>query len=940
MDDTRAQGGDLVLAPFEQACVREGSTGEIQVLVGPHKESVGELDKFVIFDPKTKRFVTVSSKEDAKQSWASATQGQYVTLYNPVKDTPDKHPIKGKAAGQGVVLDVGRSINIPGPISFPLWPGQYAKVIDSHALRTNEYLLVRVIDGEVATENWREREIKVQTVPVVSESEQEIVSDATTAADSQSDGQTDAGDQAGEESQDGKKEEAIDVVPAIPVIAPVTTPKEVTLVTGQLLIIRGDVEQFFIPPTGFEVVPDPDTGEFVRQAQTLEDLEYCILVGEDGTRVYNVGPSIVFPEPTQIFFRNDEGETVFRAFELRENWGIHIRVVKDYEEDDGIDRKKGDQIFLTGKDTPIYMPRAEHSIVKYGKELIHYGVAIPAGKACYVLNHITGEVKTVKGECILLPNPIEEVIVERVPSEELISLLFPEDEATRERYETRRDALQHDDNSRLESLGGGFESQRFAATRGTDRITGSESTESLASLEFTRRTKFTKPRTINLDEGFIGAIAFRVSTNWAVKINDSTGGSRVVVGPDTVILNHDETPEIFRLSTGRPKKDDHLLRDVFLRVRANKVSDLIIDAQTSDLVTVEIPVSYRVHFEDDENIWFDVENYVKFLTDHLRSVITNVARQHTIEEFYSQYIDILRDAILGVQDEVTRQRPGKVFEENGMRVYDIEFGALVIDDDEVAEQLEKSQHKAIQRTLRVGNARLELQALREEQGIEQEEARVLSETEILKMDIEETELDRTTLLEKAKIESQGKVDSIATEAEADLEVEQETAYQILADLKTEHANERATTEAQQQLALNRIKSDGATSIEKAELAARLENQNTLDTVSERVLDRTRNSLELETSTLKSQEEIATDAFTKRMNAVLPEICKAIDEQNSQKLAELLAANLPQWADGKNSLIDFGTVRNVNDLISLVGENSEAGKLISKFAGLVEETKEE
>jgi major vault protein len=35
---------------------------------------------------------------------------------------------------------------------------------------------------------------------------------------------------------------------------------------------------------------------------------------------------------------------------------------------------------------------------------------------------------------------------------------------------------------------------------------------------------------------------------------------------------------------------------------------------------VELKLVYRVNFEGDDSKWFAVENYVKFLCDHVRSV--------------------------------------------------------------------------------------------------------------------------------------------------------------------------------------------------------------------------------------------------------------------------------------------------------------------------------
>ena len=47
-------------------------------------------------------------------------------------------------------MNIGTKINIPGPVSFALYPGQMAKVIKGHSLRSNQYLLARVYDADSA----------------------------------------------------------------------------------------------------------------------------------------------------------------------------------------------------------------------------------------------------------------------------------------------------------------------------------------------------------------------------------------------------------------------------------------------------------------------------------------------------------------------------------------------------------------------------------------------------------------------------------------------------------------------------------------------------------------------------------------------------------------------------------------------------------------------
>ena len=45
-----------------------------------------------------------------------------------------------------------------------------------------------------------------------------------------------------------------------------------------------------------------ENGNYVREAVTLERLEYSILVDENGNKRYERGPQVVFPKPTENFY--------------------------------------------------------------------------------------------------------------------------------------------------------------------------------------------------------------------------------------------------------------------------------------------------------------------------------------------------------------------------------------------------------------------------------------------------------------------------------------------------------------------------------------------------------------------------------------------------------------------------------------------------------------
>jgi len=743
--DGMARDRDLIISQNQYALVLDKTKGIVGVCVGPFKTSLAGTDQPVRYDEEKREFVECEISLAIRQ-FPVATDGSYLVLENPAKD--DRHPKQGASGMED--LDYGRKVNIRGPITFPLWAGQTAKVIPGHNLKSNEYLLVRVYNEEEATKNWKEAVIRPQSGSVSTE---------------------DKGDKKDQPIQENGKD-----------INDIKRQAEKPdLTTGKQLIIKGTEISFYIPPTGIEVLPEVD-GNFVRKAVTLERLEYCILLDEDGNKRYVKGPAVVFPKPTETFITENNLKK-FRAIELNEIQGIYVKVIADYKDEDGKEHKVGEELFITGKDQMIYYPRPEHAIIKYGEQEKHFAVAIPVGEARYVLDRLTGEITLKKGPCTFLPDPRNQVIVRRVLDPKIVAIWFPGNEEaleynrrlmsitrskTAEEFVTDREALRS-----LESL-----KKEFGETYGSPMLRSAAEglKERFAGDSLERKTTFTSPRTITLDTKYSGAVSIDVWTGYAVLIISKGGNRRVVVGPQTVLLEYDESLGIMELSTGKPKTDERLIKTAYLRVTNNKVSD-IITVETKDLVKVDVRLSYLVNFTGEPEKWFDVENYVKLLTQHLRSVVRNAVKKKGIEEFYDNSTDIIRDTVLGIQGE-NGQRPGHLFKENGMHVYDVEVLDVKITDISIANSLVKAQQEVVSQTLDLAAKRRELEAVKEKETISQEISKLRSTTKIeeFKLQINEVEERLNVNMKKLGADLEEKNKEIEVN-KASLTIEKDDAYQ-------------------------------------------------------------------------------------------------------------------------------------------------------------------
>lgn len=676
---------EIILAPGQFGYIQDGTKGIVKVLTGPLVFTPTGQDISVRFGAENGLFEQVTL-EQVTQKFVIAVENDYVILKNPTIDEKLAHPPIGAQTNTIPDLQVGHKIILRGPQHFALWPGQSAERVRGHKLRSNQYLLCRVYDAEAAKKNW---------VEAVATKTKKVIEKVANSAD-------------------------IGGYADVEKVVPVTPPENLTV--GTEFVIKGTEVSFYIPPTGVTVLKDSKDG-YVRDALSLERMEYCVLIDESGRKRYERGPVVVFPEPTEKFMEL-EGKKKLPAIELNELQGIHIKANADYKDvKTGKEVKVGEELFITGKETQIYYPREEHNIVSYDGKAKHFATAIPAGEGRYVMNRLTGDIRLEHGPKMLLPDPRTEVVVKRVIDLKDVQLWYPgNDEAfqynimlaelAKAAPTTRSGTVSQGELERSMTKGGGV--MRSAASNvygnssaaGMDRsLLSSNVSAGQIADKFERGSSYTTPRTLTLNTKYEGVPTIQPWIGYAVMVKSKTGKRRVVVGPDTVLLGYDESLETLALSTGKPKNSDSLFKTVYLQVSNNKVSD-IIEVETNDHVKVRLHVAYRADFEGDSAKWFSVANYIKLLCDHTRSVLKGTIRKQSIGDFYTNATDVVRDTILGKSAEGKRE--GMFFPENGLRVKDVEVLNVELLDSNVRSLLDNAQREAFTSSIQIASERRNL----------------------------------------------------------------------------------------------------------------------------------------------------------------------------------------------------------------------------------------
>ena len=823
---------DLVLSINEYAYVLDKTKGNVLCHVGPTKTSLSQSDELVRFDYKKKRFVPCGYNE-AISLFATAPENWYIVLKNP---TPNgKRPQTGTSNNLPEDIQVGCKVNIPGPVSFALYPGQMAKSIKGHALRSNQYLLARVYDAEKGSASSGQ------------------VLDA-----------------------EGK---------------PVQSTAN--YVNGQILVIKGTDVSFYIPPTGIEVIP-MDTGDYVRDAVTLERLEYCILKDEDGNKRYVHGPEVVFPEPTETFVTSPKGGLIFRAIELSKISGIYIKVIAEYADDDGTSHSVGEEMFITGSKQMIYYPRPEHAIITYDGKVVHHAIAIPNGEGRYVMNRLTGDIKTVRGPAMFLPDPRTEIVVKRKLTESQCRNWYPgNDQALMYNIDLNERSVEKamSKGIAMDSVMASCSASSYDTSYSASMYDGSDINREKSTLAYlesnagiSRGTSYSKPRTITLDNRFEGVVSIDIWTGYAVNIISKDGTRKVVCGPQTILLDYDQTLEVLEMSTGKPKTTDRVEKTVFLRHENNKISDYI-NIETKDFVTATVKVSYCVDFEKDSmDKWFNIENYVKYLCDRQRSLLKREAKKYTIEELYQSYSDIVRDVVINapksnatvaVTEGAKEANRGRFFKENGMLVHDVEVLSLDV-EAEVAEMLEVHQFEMVKQSLKLADADKRVEIAEKLNSAEAKEQELRSQQLINKM-----ELQRTEAIRKLAIQS---------------EVNRQTDNEKLASKMAEQ---------DMQVILDAIKDAELTRIEK-ETQANIEAKKKLADIE------------------KIRQDAYAETVVKIMGAIGPDLVAAMSSKSNEQMLSAVTQAMAPYAIAKgesipdvvNTLLRGTSLENVLDGVNL------------------------
>ena len=543
---------------------------------------------------------------------------------------------------------------------------------------------------------------------------------------------------------------------------------------GEEYLITLEEMESFIPDVYEEIVGMVDI-------ITLTVRQYCTIVnplGEDGKP--QLGHRFLVKGEKSFFLRPGEQleDGIQEVYVLGEDEGLVLRALEGFNDEYAkTDRKPGDRWMLKGPCE--YIPPVQVEVVATRK-----AIPLHENEGIYVRNAKTGAVRAVIGQTYMLGED-EELWAKTMPL--MVRTLLSKN----------RDAC---------------------ADRG----------EWINPEKEKRKDKEPNAAAKIIDDP-TRVVTFQVPHNAAVQIYDyKSKHSRVVFGPDLVMLGPNEEFTQLSLSGGKPKKPN-LIRAIALLLGPDFCSD-IITVETSDHARLQLQLSYNWHFDcPDPNSQeegaklFCVPDFIGDMCKAIASRIRGAVSAVSFDDFHKNSARIIKLAVFGV-DEGRTPREELRFTANSLVVTSIDIRSVEPVDQRTRDSLQKSVTLAIEITTQSQEAA----AKREAERVDQEARGRLERQRI--MDEAEAEKTRKNLLtlqaESAAVESTGQAKAEATSRAEAARIEAEAAVEA-ARLKAEAQNIEAQAElerlkAAREAEISFLTEQNRLEIEKNELMAKIE----------------------------------------------------------------------------------------------------------------------
>ena len=519
---------------------------------------------------------------------------------------------------------------------------------------------------------------------------------------------------------------------------------------GEEYLITLDDMESYIPDVYEEALT-------VVYITTLTSRQYCVVlnpIGNDGKP--QLGHKKLIKGEKSFFLQPGEEleNGIQDVFVLGDDEGVVLRALEKHIDDSvepSVARQPGDKWMLKG---PIeYVPPVEIEVLDSRK-----AIPLHQNEGIYVRNNKTGAVRAVIGQTYMLGE--DEELWEKVMPSMIKSLLDKDRDVSADRGEWV--------NPRKED-----KRKRRIQEQGQDENFGID------------------------DERDCRVVSFQVCNNAAVQIYDyKSKVSRVVFGPDLVMLDPNEEFTQLSLSGAKPKRPN-VIRAVALLLGPDFCTD-IINVETADHARLQLQLSYNWHFDvknkddsEEASKLFCVPDFVGDMCKAIASRIRGAVSTVSFDNFHKHSAKIITTAVFGANSSGEGLKEQLIFPSNKLVVTSVDVKSVEPVDQRTRESLQKSVTLAIEITTQSQEA----SAKREAERVDQEAKGRLERQRIL--DDAEAEKARKALLtlqgESAAVESTGQATAEASSRAEAARIEATAAVEA-AKLKAEATKIEADSE--------------------------------------------------------------------------------------------------------------------------------------------------
>eukprot|EP01104_Vermistella_antarctica_P010585 TRINITY_DN2835_c0_g1_i1.p1 TRINITY_DN2835_c0_g1~~TRINITY_DN2835_c0_g1_i1.p1 ORF type:complete len:1000 (+),score=216.38 TRINITY_DN2835_c0_g1_i1:372-3002(+) len=273
------------------------------------------------------------------------------------------------------------------------------------------------------------------------------------------------------------------------------------------------------------------------------------------------------------------------------------------------------------------------------------------------------------------------------------------------------------------------------------------------------------------------AVTYRVSHNAALQVYDyKKKQSRVVFGPELVMLAPDEHFTVISLSGGKPKRP-HQIKALGLLLGPDFMTD-VITVETSDHARLQLKLSYNWHFdvnaktEEAERVKiFAVPDFVGDCCKYVASRVRGAVAAASFDAFHKTSARIIRVALFGV-DAADHVNPSYFFGANRLVITNCDIQSVEPVDARTRDALQKSVQLAIEITTnsQEATARHKAQQVEQEargalerQKITDESGAETARRELLKLQAQSAAVESTG---QAAAEAKARAEALTIEGEA------------------------------------------------------------------------------------------------------------------------------------------------------------------------------